>query len=96
MYRVWTKDEYSDNYTCVEIEKEEAVESAIMAGMKEGKSLLLTRDVSFALNILLNVVKEPPEKEPEKEPEQPGKPAKKEEKVEVKSSETKPVKDTGD
>ena len=96
MYRVWTKDDFSDNYTCVEVEKEEEVKSAIMGGVKEGKSLLLTRDVSFALNILLNAKKEPEHVQTLPIELGTAKLAKKEEKVEVKPSEVKSTENPGD
>lgn len=96
MYRVWTKDEYSDNWTSQVAMTDEEVKNLILAVAKEGKDVLLTRDVSFHLNIQLNVEKEPVESAKEKYRKAVAEPLKEDKVIEVEPSEVKSTKNSGD
>ena len=85
MYRVWIKDEFSDNYTCLVVKDDQEVKKTILEAAKAGAEVLLTRDVAYELKVIVSPLMESPDAERKPRPTQLEKAPK-----EVRSSETNP------
>jgi len=95
MYRIWIKDEFSDNYTMGTAETDSEVKKSVLEAARVGAEVLLTMDVAFELIVVVGDYHKPILEPTKQRPTQLEKSPKEDKVIEVKPSEDKSTKNPG-